>query len=653
MKTQYDLSQLDWKLSGWTPYLWRMSKTTEIGATPGAEVTSIPAKAPGSVQYALREAGIIPDWNMGLNARECEWVENRHWIYEAVVPDEWIEPDKTYRLNCRGLDYCGWVIVNGETVSEFEGTHIPHIVDLTEHLTEKGNVVRIVFDVPPRWLGQFGFTSQMTDWKARFYYTWDWVVRLVQVGIWNSIYLEKTDGVEIGNFRCTTSVDVESCVGTLEIGGHVSGDSGAVVRLSLAEGETVLKEQDVPASEFSKSGLRWTGVPVKLWWPNLEGDQPLYTVNCRLVDSDGNEMDSLTRRVGFRSVTWAPCEDAPEEADNNLCVVNGRPVFLQGVNWVPILPNFADVTPEDYRKRLTLYRELGCNLMRVWGGAVLERTWFYDLCDELGLMVWQEMPMSSSGGSSTPATDEKSISEMAAIAESYIARRHHHASLIVWSGGNELTGSDASPRKPADFDHPMIGRLRDVAMEHDPTRRFFATSPSGPSSHADPAKFGKGVHWHVHGPWKADGNLDEHWTDFWRNDDSNLRTETGAPGASSVEIIRKYAGDCEVMPATPMTNPLWRRTSSWWIEWDQFVAEHGREPNDIEEYVAWNQERQARALSIACKACKDRFPRCGGFVVWMGHDCFPCNANTSIVDFNGDPKPAALALKEIWRSVKA
>jgi len=262
VKKQFDLSQLEWKLSGWTPHVWRTDRTMEVGTSPNAEVPSIPAKVPGSVQAALRDAGIIPDWNMGLNYRECEWVENRHWIYEAVIPDEWIMPGLTYRLNCLGLDYCGEVLLNGSLVSEFKGSHVPHVFDLTPHLQETGNVLRIVFECPPRWLGQFGYTSRMTEWKVRFNYTWDWTVRLVQIGIWDSVLLEATDGREIEELRITTGKD------SLTVKGKASGDR---VRVSLAG----IREEEVAASEFS---ISWEGLPVEPWWPNLEGDQPLYTL---------------------------------------------------------------------------------------------------------------------------------------------------------------------------------------------------------------------------------------------------------------------------------------------------------------------------------------------------------------------------------------
>ncbi len=629
-----------------------MQQTMEIGASPNAEVAGIPAKVPGSVQLSLRNAGLIPDWFMGLNHRECEWVENRHWIYETTIPDEWLEPGKVVRLNCRGLDYRGCVTLNGKVIAEFRGSQVPWVFDLTSHLKENGNVLRIVFEVPPRWLGQFGYTSRMKEWKPRFNYTWDWTPRLVQVGIWDRIYLEVTDGREITSFRCVTDADFEASTGMLEMRGQVSASDGDIVRLTLERDGSVIRSEELPARQFSSSSVVWTGIPVELWWPNLEGDQPLYTVRCELLDSNGKELDSLARRVGFRNVSWAPCEGAPPEADPWICVVNGKPVFLQGANWVPVVPNFADADREDYRRLLELYKDLGANILRVWGGATLERECFYDMCDELGLMVWQEFPLSSSGIDNWPPEDEQCVEDMALIARSYIERRQHHASLILWCGGNELQGSPDGAKtgggKPCDCTHPMLCRLQEVVKREDPGRRFLPTSSSGPTFYCDPNNVGKGLHWDVHGPWKAEGDLDKGWTDYWSRNDALFCSETGSPGASSAEIIRRWAGDFGPMPGDA-SNPLWRRTSTWWIEWHEFVRELGREPRDLEEYVDWSQARQAKALSIAAKSCKDRFPACGGIIIWMGHDCFPCTANTAIIDFHGNPKPAALALKEIWR----
>lgn len=650
MKRVHDLSQLDWKLTGWVPDLWR---TTAIGQLAGesssAEITAVPAKVPGSVQYSLREAGIIPDWNIGINYRQCEWIENRQWIYEAEMPDEWIEPGKTFILNCEGLDYCGEVYLNGKLVSNFCGTHIPHVFDLTPHLTPSGNVIRIFFDLSPRWLGQFGCTSKMNKWKPRFNYFWDWVARLVQIGIWNDISLEVTNGEKIDSFRCWTEADAATSTGRVLSAGKATAGADAVVKLSLSKQGKVVTEQSVNIKNFNEAGITLNTVPVELWWPNLEGPQPLYELKIQLLDPSGKEIDSTKRDVGFKEVTWEQCEGSSADSDPWICVVNGRKVFMQGANWTPILPNFADVTEADYRKRLGLYKELGANTLRVWGGAFLEKECFYDICDELGIMVWQEFPLSSSNVDCRPPEDDKSIDEMAAIGKSYIERRQHHASLIIWCGGNELL--DNKTWIPLDMSHPMLARLEEIVEEYDPTRRYLVTSPSGPKFGADVSAYGKGIHWDVHGPWKCEGDFDTNWIKYWAGDDSLMRSETGSPGASSVEIIKGTAGEYAVMPPVA-ENPIWRRNLNWWVEEPEFVREMGRKPETLEEYVDWSQARQAKCLTIAVDSAKSRFPRCGGMLIWMGHDCFPCAANTSIIDFNGDPKPAALAISEIWRNGK-
>jgi beta-mannosidase len=146
------------------------------------------------------------------------------------------------------------------------------------------------------------------------------------------------------------------------------------------------------------------------------------------------------------------------------------------------------------------------------------------------------------------------------------------------------------------------------------------------------------------------GGTTEEWKRYWENDDALFRSEAGCPGASSADIIERYKGDLPVMPCS-LDNPLWKRTS-WWVEWDVFLKELGREPKSLQEYVEWSQRRQAEALKIAANSSKRRFPGIGGFIIWMGHDSFPCTANTSIIDFDGNPNPAALAVAEVFRKQK-
>jgi beta-mannosidase len=640
MRTSYNLGELEWTLSGWMPYVWRQQRSIESGEAPAAEVPGIPARIPGSVQDALRDAGIIPDWNVGLNALECEWVENRHWIYTARLPDTWFQRADTYTLRALGLDYKGWILLNGSQIARFEGSLVPVTVELTFQLRPGDNTLQIVFDCPPRWLGQIGYTSRMREWKPRFNYFWDWTSRLVQAGIWDDLLLEVSDGEQLGEIDCRTTVDTTNCTGALHLAGTATGGSGVGISVVLLFQSEVVVERDYTLEQF-RAGVEVTQLDIDLWWPKGEGSQPLYTVEVRLVDAEENMLDGRVRRVGFVSVRWQANEGAPAGADPWICVVNDRPIFLQGVNWTPILPNFADITDRQYRHLLEKYRDLGCTMLRVWGGAFLEKEIFYDLCDQYALLVWQEFPLSSSGLDNWPPEESETVEALAAIGESYVRRRRHHVSVAVWCGGNELQADT-----PADLSHPVLACLAHVVREHDPARRYLTNSPSGPSFAANEENFGRGIRWDIHGPWRAEGNLEDGWSHFWEHNDGLFHSEIGAPGASSAALFRRLKGN---LPATPGTvaNPLWRRTS-WWIEWPEFVSTIGREPHDLDEYVQWSQERQARALEIAARSAKGRFPACGGFLIWMGHDSFPCTANTSIIDFDGNLKPAAYAVRRIF-----
>ncbi len=652
MRTAHDLGTLDWKLSPFVPHLWQFQPFAELSDSLEAQI--IPARVPGSVQKALLDAGLLPDWNVGQAARACEWVENRHWIYETVLPDAWFVEDASttrpiYRLSCECLDYKGWVFLNGKPAGEFCGTHIPWRFDLTPHVRPRHNILRVVFDLPPRWLGQFGYSSRMREWKVRFNYTWDWTPRLVQVGIAGAIALEVTDGAELDAVRVSTDAELSgagsggAATGTLRASGRVPSGHGTV-RATLRDGTRTIRTEDMPAARFTAAGLVWTALPVELWQPNGCGAQRLYDLRLQLLDGRGAVQDEQARRVGFRRVEWRPCEGAPEQSDPWLCVVNGVPTFLQGVNYPPVLSTWADVTREDHRRRLALYRDLGMNILRINACQFLESTDFYELCDEHGIMVWQEMPLTSSGVENTPPDDAASIDALSRMARTFVTRRQHHPSLILWSGGNELLDKDM---KPYDVSHPMLGALQRVFQEEDPGRRYIPTSPSGPRWGIEEQFIGKGLHGDVHGPWKPKADLAA-WKAYWDSADALFYSEIGSPGAAPAPLIRKYAGALPVLPVHP-SNPLYCLTLSWWTENQQFESEKGRAPTTLEEYVSWSQARQAEALAVAVRSCKARFPRCGGVILWCGHDCFPCAVNTSIVDFEGAPKPAAFALAPVYK----
>ena len=398
--------------------------------------------------------------------------------------------------------------------------------------------------------------------------------------------------------------------------------------------------------------VRLEDIRVEAWWPNGMGTAKTYGLSVRAADAQGRMLWQEERQIGFRRVEWRACEGAPEGAEPWLCVVNGQAVFLQGANWVPPRICYHDSTAEEYGRLLELYREMGCNVLRVWGGAILEKSVFYDLCDRNGLLVWQEFPLSSSGVENYPPEDPESIARLCEIAVSYIRKRAHHASLLLWCGGNELTERGPEAR-PIGYAHPCITALKRVVEAEDPGRRFLPTSPSGPEFYAHAKNYGTGVHHDTHGPWglgflSAGGFADlEAWRKYWDGDDSLFRSEVGMPGASSRTVFEEFRGG---LAAFPPVGEYWQHGSAWWTQWERFQdalagldAEAG-----LDEYIRLTQAQQAEAYAYAAERCKGRFPRCGGFIIWMGHDCYPCPANNSVIDFQRNPKPAYEALRRVF-----
>jgi beta-mannosidase len=645
-----NLGHLEWKLWGYRPYVWRMNFDFDRLSGSWAEYSDIPFRVPGSVQKALKDMNIVPDWNIGLNFTEMEWIESRHWLIAANIPDEWVAEKDDLVLNCKGLDHQGILFVNGQEAGRFNNAYHPYSFDIGSFLKEKGNTVVFVFECSPTYLGQIGYTSQIREWKPRFYYGWDWVPRIVQVGIWDEIFLQTKSEDILSQLQVDTKAAREKDEGELSIFIENARQSEALfanVSLTGPDGESVFNDS-VSIKEISR-GKTWKNLQVKRWYPNGWGNPNLYHLKLTFYGKDKNVILKEERKIGFKHIDWLPNKGAPQEADCWICSINNQPIFIQGVNWTPLLPNFADLKKEDYEKKLVLYKEMGINTIRVWGGGFSEKSWLYEFCDKLGILVWQDFPLSSSGLDNYPPDEPETIADFSRIVKHYITRLKSHASLLLWCGGNELyEWGDVSP---VDVNHPMIAAIKKIVNTNDPDRRFVPGSPSGPSISFNFANKGKGIHWDTHGPWKLPFGKERTMSEveeFWKNNDSFFISEAGAPGAMSVELIKKYSGKFSPWP-TSLDNPLWR-TVNWWNEWDEYTSATPEKNRSLEHYVRWSQGRQTRGLAIALKTCKDKFPACGGFLIWMGHDCFPCPVNTSLIDFKGNVKPVVYELSEIWRN---
>ncbi|MBI9047682.1 MAG: hypothetical protein JEZ06_24565 [Anaerolineaceae bacterium] len=608
-------------------------------------------------QLQLYESGIIPDWNVGTNSRLCEWVEHRHWEFRTILPVFSDVKDEHVKIDALGLDYSGWVLLDNVEVARFSGALIPHVIDLSGLITdEEKHSLSIIFEEPPSEQGQIGYTSKSKYIKPRYNYSWDWCPRFVPVGVWDKIQLVTGSDADFRLESMHSKLDESYNTGSVETMLVCSSDTvinykDAIVQLKIMDNGTEITHTEVPLTE-NKMLLHLNTEQIEPWWPNGYGKQKCYSVKVVVRNADGSIIWKTTRKTGFRHVEWQLCEGSPVGAEPWLCIVNGIPVFLQGANWTPIRVSYPDTKDSEYQEIINLYQEMGTTCLRVWGGGLLEKEVFYNACDEAGILIFQELPLSSSGLENEPPSDLKVIDQLVVISRTFIRSRTHHPSLLFWSGGNELRWSPVRENedglRPIDSLHPCIDAFRKLISEEDPGRRFVDTSPSGPKANAAFTDLGSGICHDVHGPWGLGGMKDmSEWKEYWLKDDALFRSEVGMPGAMKAEKIDLYSNG---LPMWPPQGEYWLHTSSWWRQWDRL--ENDMLNKDIAEYVKRSQADQAEAYRFAAQACKSRFPRCGGFLIWMGHDCFPCPSNNSIIDFSRELKPAYYAIQEVFLSSK-
>jgi beta-mannosidase len=650
MRSEISLNGKDWRLLGLMPdeAEWRKvwERTPDLSTwDPPVDGEWILAEVPGDVQSALLEARLIPNPYRELNSYLCEWSWNRDWIYlkEFVVP-EYLKGMRAI-LHFDGVDYSCRVYLNRAYLGEHEGTFTPFEFDASQHLNYgELNRLWVVVGKAPDEQWQIGRTSKVRTWKPRFAYGWDWCTRLVPLGIWKGVRLIFHDGCRLldvwvrsglssdtAHLSVRTEIEsAEKCLLTLHI--EILSEEGIVAR----------SEQEVLVGRGGNICTTHLKVESpKLWHPNGYGEQAMYRARVSLR-RDGEELDRRDVRFGIREVRAVPNEEAPPDALPYTLEVNGRRVFIKGWNWTPLDHLYGNMTRERYERFLRLAKEANVNMLRVWGGGLIEREPFYELCDELGIMIWQEFIQSSSGIDNEPSSDEGYLRYIDAQAREIIPLRRNHPSLVIWCGGNELMDSN---HNPLTFDHPAIATLKRAVEDLDPDRIFLPTSPSGPLFGADPARKGK-MH-DVHGHWRYLGP--ERHYEFFNSIDPLLHSEFGVEGAANEETMLDIAPLERLWPPK-RTNRIWTHHGSWWINWEVICSLFG-EPKDLKEFIKASQFIQAEGLRYGIEANRRRKWRCSGTIPWQFNEAYPNTSCTNCVDFYGRPKPAYWWVRKAYEPI--
>ncbi len=628
-KQRYHLSNCSWRLKGTAPYVPQRGKSMETGENLQGITGWIPAEVPGGVALALYRAGYIEHPYYGMNSLKCEWIENKWWLYET----SFLAPKMTgtkIRLDFSGVDYACMVYWNNRFLGSHEGMFEPFSLDLTQIYKEEEPVtLQILIKHAPDEAGQIGKTSETFTQKSRFGYKWDFGTRLVNLGIWRDVSLTSVDRAETEDLFIRGEWDEEGDSRFL-ITARVSEPGIFTVKASFSteNGEEIQTEQEIRDGKVEMS------LPVEnplLWYPNGLGEPVLYDVTVSLYQ-EGELLEEIRKKCGIRKIVCLKNENAPAGARPYLLSVNGIRMYVKGVNLTPMDHIYGDIPKEQTEDVLRRAVEMNCNLVRVWGGGLIETEYFYECCDRLGLLVWQEFIQSSSGIDNIPSKNPVFLDLLKKSAVSAVMEKRNHTSLAIWSGGNELMDENRVPVTEKDSN---IAMLCEIVAEGDSGRIFLPTSASGPGEFISRIR---DMSHDVHGWWKYQGNPGHY--EFYSASDSLFHSEFGCDGMSSMASLKRFLPKEERIRPVPVSeNDVWRFHGEWWCTFEREEEMFGP-CSDLDTYIALSQWMQAEGLRYILEANQRRKFRNSGSIIWQLNEPWPNVSCTSLLEYYGSPKMA-------------
>jgi beta-mannosidase len=589
----------------------------------GKEVA--PATVPGCVHTDLLAVGAIPDPLIGDNEAGTRWIGWSDWGYRTVFTASPAEPGQT-DLVFHGLDTVASITLNGTVIGTTENMHRTYRFPVTGLLRER-NELEVRFASAER------FAADRTaetggDWPNPFdrpypvirkmacNFGWDWGPDLVTAGIWRPVELHAWDTARLRSVRpvvrraddgwtVTVTVEVERVSGEpLVVTADVAGVS-ARAEISGSTAELVLPVEDP-----------------QVWWPTGYGRQPLYELTVRL----GDDLDVWQRRIGFRTVELDTSSD--EIGSRFVLRVNDRPVFARGVNWIPDDVFVTRVDAGHYRERLGQALGANVNLVRVWGGGLYEAEAFYDVCDELGLLVWQDFPFACAAY----PEDERLAAEVEAEAREQIVRLAPHPSLVLWNGNNENIWGYADWGWATELhDRPWgagyyFDLLPRLVAELDPARPYWAGSPWSGSAEVHPNDDRHGVS-HVWDVWNEKDYL------AYRDRTPRFVAEFGYEGPPAWSTFVRGSADNH------------QRAADGDAKLARGLADHFDSAGDAHFRT---QLLQARAVQVGVGHLRASQPVCMGAIWWQLNDCW-AGPSWAVVDGDNRRKPAWYALRDAYR----
>jgi beta-mannosidase len=620
-----------------------------------ADKSAIPARVPGDNLSALLAAKRVPDPHWADNELQLQWVGREDWIYQRtfqVTPA--LLAEKSVFLHCDGLDTVAVISINGRCVAESDNMFTRLRLEVKRFLRPGTNDIRIEFRSPeltalarqrklpypiPHNVNPVQSMYPNLVRKVQCHAGWDWGPCLMVSGINGSIYLGATS---LGRIEYVTTTQRHGRGGVeVDVTAEVVSPAGGPTDFEVELDGQVSRRHVTLEPGLNVLRARMMVKKPRLWWPNGYGDQPLYPLTVRVAG------DQARKQLGLRKLEVMNVED--KQGMSLTFRVNGVDIFCKGANWIP-----CDALPQRQTRAaldglLNSARAAHMNMLRVWGGGQYESEDFYDLCDQKGILIWQDFMFACALYPATP----QFLDSVRAEARHQVKRLRDHACLALWCGNNENLGAlgwtaEARSRRDrylVDYDRLNEGVVGRAVAECDPTRIFWPSSPcGGPGDYSD--------------TFHQDGRGDMHYWVVWHEGKSfdayyavtpRFCSEFGYQSFPSLDTIRRYAPPDQFNVTAPIME--WhQRNVGGNSRITEMFSRYFRVPEGFANFVYLSQVQQALAIKTAVEHWRHLRPTCMGTLYWQINDNWPV-CSWSSVEYGGKWKLLHYAAKKFYAPV--
>ncbi len=648
---------------------WRFTDLPRPGASPTTKLPWLPAEVPGHVHLDLHRAGVISDPFYRLNERAVAWVDETDFVYATTFEVSDPVPAHAF-LVFHGLDTVAEIALNGEDLGRADNMYIPHEFPVGGKLKPGQNTLTVTFASALRvgkerhaaWdaAGNDTATSDWFHWgprsfvrKAQYMYGWDWGPELLGCGLWQKVELVTVPVARITDWKYDVEfTDDDKAIVTV---------TAEIERMPGLEETPLLFLPTIPEEEGrSGAGFRPMDVPQQSgkitlkaalelenpqrWQPYIgsleyEGWSTIYNLNLSLYTPE-EYVENQWHTIGLRTIELIREPDADGKGESFKFRVNSQDTYIKGANWIPNSSFPARISVEQLNTRIRQAKNAGFNMLRIWGGGLYESEDFYTLCDNLGILVWQDFPYACAYHPDTGEYADAARAEATAA----VRRIRNHPCLALWCGNNEnqmMYHDGWSPRPPRLLGEHLYNEiLPALVAAEDPKTPYWPGSPFGGANPNDP-NFGDCHNWDV---WHGRGD----WTHYTDNN-ARFCSEFGFASSCGLAAWDKCLAPEDKSPYSAAVR--WHdKTRRGYEIYLGFIALHFPEAQTLEDLVYYSQLNQAEALKYGVEHYRRLKGRNWGTLFWQLNDCWPTQS-WAVIDSEGEPKAAYFACKKFYAPV--